>query len=194
MSTETLSPDLEYYIGKLQSQYESAGQEKIGRMLDKYGIPFFYKQATLICDNGRRGLESQIDYPYQVCVAGLIQRGAGCGDDFLPPLDLTGGQRCLNGVPQNRLDVVQVDFAGQVVGLDGLNAPAQLKAPKRFLTLARSENQSPRTVAPDTARRRARSRAAEDRRGADRFGDLDRAVGDRFVGFGAKIRRRVAEP
>jgi len=54
MSTETLSPDLEYYIGKLQSQYESAGQEKIGRMLDKYGIPFFYKQATLICDNGRR--------------------------------------------------------------------------------------------------------------------------------------------
>ena len=54
MSTKTLSPDLEYYIGKLQPQYESDGQAKIGRMLDQYGIAFFYKQATLICDNGRR--------------------------------------------------------------------------------------------------------------------------------------------
>ena len=54
MNTKTLNQDLEYYIGKLQPQYESAGQEKIGRMLDQYGIPFFYKQATLICDNGRR--------------------------------------------------------------------------------------------------------------------------------------------
>jgi hypothetical protein len=54
MSTKALSPDLEYYIGKLQPQYESAGQAKIGRMLDRYGIPFFYKQATLICNNGRR--------------------------------------------------------------------------------------------------------------------------------------------
>jgi len=39
MSTKTLSPDLEYYIGKLQPQYESKGQEMIGRMLDQYGIP-----------------------------------------------------------------------------------------------------------------------------------------------------------
>jgi len=54
MSTETLGPDLEYYIGKLQPQYESASQARIGRMLDQYGIPFFYKQATLICDNSRR--------------------------------------------------------------------------------------------------------------------------------------------
>ena len=54
MNTKTLNQDLEYYIGKLQPQYESAGQEKIGRMLDQYGIPFFYKQATLMCDNGRR--------------------------------------------------------------------------------------------------------------------------------------------
>ena len=54
MSTKTLSPDLEYYIGKLQPQYESEGQEMIGRMLDEYEIPFFYKQATLICENGRR--------------------------------------------------------------------------------------------------------------------------------------------
>ena len=54
MRLNSLSPDLEYYIGKLQPQYESAGQAAIGWMLDEYGIPFFYKQATLICENGRR--------------------------------------------------------------------------------------------------------------------------------------------
>jgi len=54
MSTITPSPDLEYYLGKLQPQYESEGQAKIGRMLDEYGIPFFYKQATMVCENGRR--------------------------------------------------------------------------------------------------------------------------------------------
>jgi len=54
MSTKTLGPDLEYYIGKLQPQYESVDQAKIGRMLDQYGIPFFYKQATLVQDNGHR--------------------------------------------------------------------------------------------------------------------------------------------
>lgn len=52
--TTTLSPDLEYYIGKFQPPYELLGQAHIGRMLDQYGIPFFYKQPTLICDNGRR--------------------------------------------------------------------------------------------------------------------------------------------
>ena len=51
---KTNTPDLEYYIGKLQPQYQTAGQAKIGRMLDEYGIPFFYKQATLICQNSHR--------------------------------------------------------------------------------------------------------------------------------------------
>ena len=54
MSTITPSPDLEYYLGKLQPQYESEGQAKIGRMLDEYSIPFFYKQATMVFDNGHR--------------------------------------------------------------------------------------------------------------------------------------------
>ena len=54
MSTNTLNPDLEYYVGKLQPQYESPGQAEIGRMLDQYGVPFFYKQPMLICDNGQR--------------------------------------------------------------------------------------------------------------------------------------------
>ena len=54
MSTKTLSPDLEYYIDKLQPQYESKGQEMIGRMLDKYGIAFYYKDPYLVWENGER--------------------------------------------------------------------------------------------------------------------------------------------
>ena len=54
MKTNTLNQDLEYYVGKLQPQYQFAGQAKIGRILDEYGIPFFYKQATLICQNSHR--------------------------------------------------------------------------------------------------------------------------------------------
>ena len=54
MSTKTLSPDLEYYIGKLQPQYESKGQEMIGRMLDQYGIAFYYKDPYLLWENGER--------------------------------------------------------------------------------------------------------------------------------------------
>ena len=54
MSTKTLSPDLEYYIDKLQPQYESKGQEMIGRMLDKYAIAFYYKDPYLLWENGER--------------------------------------------------------------------------------------------------------------------------------------------
>ena len=54
MSAETLSPDLEYYISKLHPQYDSADEAEIGRMLDQYGIPFFYREPMLICENGRR--------------------------------------------------------------------------------------------------------------------------------------------
>ena len=48
--------NLEYYVGKLEPAYESLGEQKIGRTLDQYGIPFFYKQPTLVYENGRREL------------------------------------------------------------------------------------------------------------------------------------------
>ena len=56
MNTRTASSDLEYYLGKLQPPYDSPQQAQIGRMLDEYGIPFFYKQPLLICEHGRRTL------------------------------------------------------------------------------------------------------------------------------------------
>ena len=54
MRTETPSPNLDYYIGRPEPPYDSAGQAEIGHMLDRYGIPFFYKQPVLICQNGHR--------------------------------------------------------------------------------------------------------------------------------------------
>lgn len=54
MNTKTSAKDLEYYIGKLQPEFESKDQAEIGRMLDEYGIPFFYKEPVLICQDGQR--------------------------------------------------------------------------------------------------------------------------------------------
>ncbi len=57
MKTKAPSPDLEYYLGKLQPEYESAGQVEIGRMLDDYQIPFFYKEPHLVWENGERQIK-----------------------------------------------------------------------------------------------------------------------------------------
>ena len=54
MKTRTQEPDLEYYMGKLQPEYQSAGQAQIGRMLDNYQIPFFYREPHLVWENGQR--------------------------------------------------------------------------------------------------------------------------------------------
>ena len=54
MTANPLAQNLDDYIGRVRPAYESAGQAEIGRMLDRYGIPFFYRQPTLICEDGRR--------------------------------------------------------------------------------------------------------------------------------------------
>ena len=89
MNTKTLSPDLEYYIGKLQPQYESEGQARIGRMLDEYRIPFFYRQATMVCHNGRRTiwrpdftLPTYNNAVIQYCPNGSGSTGAGSKSDL----------------------------------------------------------------------------------------------------------------
>ena len=54
MKTKAPEPDLEYYMGKLQPQYESKGQAEIGRMLDDFHIPFYYKEPLLLWKDGQR--------------------------------------------------------------------------------------------------------------------------------------------
>ena len=45
--------ELEDRLTELDPPYESRDELKVGRMLDRYGIPFFYKQATIIYHEGK---------------------------------------------------------------------------------------------------------------------------------------------
>ena len=54
MNTKTSDKTIEYYLSDPKPQYESKGQEMIGRMLDKYGIAFYYKDPYLLWENGER--------------------------------------------------------------------------------------------------------------------------------------------
>ena len=44
---------LEDELTELEPPYESDNEARIGRLLDKYGIPFFYKQATIVYNKGK---------------------------------------------------------------------------------------------------------------------------------------------
>lgn len=44
---------LEDRLGPLEPPYKSRGEAQIGRLLDRYGIPFFYEQPTLVYDARR---------------------------------------------------------------------------------------------------------------------------------------------
>ena len=59
MKNENKDPELEGLLTELDPPYESKEDLKIGRLLDKYGIPFYYKQATIIYDQGK----NEIWYP-----------------------------------------------------------------------------------------------------------------------------------
>ena len=59
MKNENQDQELEDLLTELDPPYESKDELKIGRLLDQYGIPFFYKQATIIYDQGK----NQIWYP-----------------------------------------------------------------------------------------------------------------------------------
>jgi hypothetical protein len=57
---------LEDMLTELDPPYESKDELKIGRVLDQYGIPFFYKQATIIYHEGKNDIwkPTFIVYPY----------------------------------------------------------------------------------------------------------------------------------
>ena len=45
--------DLDTRLEALEPPYRSRGERKVGRLLDQYGIPFFYEQPLLVLDRGR---------------------------------------------------------------------------------------------------------------------------------------------
>jgi len=53
MTNEIPENELEKSLADLEPPYESEPEQRIGRLLDQYGIPFFYRQPTIIYDQGR---------------------------------------------------------------------------------------------------------------------------------------------
>jgi hypothetical protein len=47
------SARLEDRLGPREPPYRSRGEAQVGRLLDRYGIPFAYEQPTLVHDRGR---------------------------------------------------------------------------------------------------------------------------------------------
>ena len=54
MKTINTNPTLEDNLTSTDYPYESKTEADIAKMLDSYGIPFFYKQPTLVIENGKR--------------------------------------------------------------------------------------------------------------------------------------------
>jgi len=50
-------PTLEDRLIGPEYPYESKEESSIAKMLDSYGIPFLYKQPTLVIENGKRMIE-----------------------------------------------------------------------------------------------------------------------------------------
>ena len=61
-------------LTELDPPYESKGELQIGRVLDQYGIPFFYRQATIIYHEGKNEIwkPSFTVYPYGGLVVDYI--------------------------------------------------------------------------------------------------------------------------
>jgi len=53
MNPNDIRTDLEDELSELDPPYRSRQEAQLGRMLDRYGIPFFYEQPVLVYDNGR---------------------------------------------------------------------------------------------------------------------------------------------
>jgi hypothetical protein len=54
---KTITPALEERVESSMNRFESREKAAIAQMLESYGIPFFYKQPTLVNDNGQKTIE-----------------------------------------------------------------------------------------------------------------------------------------
>ena len=46
-------PELEERLARLEPPYKSKGEAQIGRLVDRYGIPFFYEHPLIVYDRGK---------------------------------------------------------------------------------------------------------------------------------------------
>ena len=54
---KTITPTLDDRVAQSRRRFESKEKAAIADMLVSYGIPFFYKQPTLVNDNGQKTIE-----------------------------------------------------------------------------------------------------------------------------------------
>ena len=78
MTSDTERKELEEMLTDLDPPYESVEDLRIGRLLDRYGIPFFYKQPMIVYDQSR----NQISKPPFT----LVSYG-GAVIDYLPAIE-----------------------------------------------------------------------------------------------------------
>ena len=69
---------LEERLDPLEPPYKSRGEVEIGRLLDRYGIPFFYEQPIVIQDRGKYELWRP-DFTLPTC-QGMIVEYASVSD------------------------------------------------------------------------------------------------------------------
>jgi hypothetical protein len=53
LKNEVKDEKLDEMLGELDPPYESKEELKIGHLLDQYGLPFFYKQPTIVYNQGK---------------------------------------------------------------------------------------------------------------------------------------------
>jgi hypothetical protein len=69
LEDKTATQALDDQLVDLEPPYESDDEARIGRLLDQYGIPFFYKQATIIYVEGKNEiLNPTFTLPQYGCV------------------------------------------------------------------------------------------------------------------------------
>ena len=79
--------------------YESKEEAAIAKMLDSYGIPFLYKQPTLVVENGQRGIE-YVDF--------LLPTFNGLVIDYIIESNSATCRRKKNVYQDNHIPAVQV--------------------------------------------------------------------------------------
>lgn len=91
--------ELETMLASLEPPYKSHGEAQVGRLLDRYGAPFFYEQPTLIYDRGRHNLwHPDFTLPDYI---GMIIEYAGMPDipDYAAGIQHKVGAYKANGIP-----------------------------------------------------------------------------------------------
>jgi len=103
---------LEDRLGPLEPAYRSRGEAQVGRLLDRYGIDFFYEQPLVVLDRGRyriwrpdftlphygglvveyAGMPDVPDYAQGIQHKKEVYRANGQPAVFVYPADLQGPQ------------------------------------------------------------------------------------------------------